>query len=155
MVGIVFTLLQNTIFGIVLPTADIYGDINFSIRAFSSQHFRMGCLMLFPVLLNTAFNFYKWISANFDTETEKRFTWLLVVLNMWPQYQILKLLSSIFRGTSKNTWKPMQDKIKRQLSYIEPFVEAVPQFYVSIGVFSLLAVKRYQQLCLNYENKMD
>ena len=32
----------------------------------------------------------------------------------------------------------MQHKIKTELSFIEPFIEAIPQFFVSVGVFLIL-----------------
>ena len=134
----IITILQHTIFGILLPTSDAFGDINFAISAFFSQNPGIGCLMILPVVLNMAFGFYKWFSTDHDTQKEKRFTWLLVVLNLWPQYQVLKLILLILSRKSKDIWKPVQDKIKREISFIEPFIEAIPQFFVSAAVFNLL-----------------
>ena len=42
---------------------------------------------------------------------------------------------------------PTQDKIKKDLSYIEPFVEAIPEFFIQIGVYAFLLGKQYQELC--------
>ena len=134
----VLTILQHTIFDILLPTSDAFGDIKFSISALCSQNPGIGCLMILPVVLNTAINFYKWFSTDHDTQKEKRFTWLLVVLNLWPQYQVLKLILLILRRKSKDIWEPVQEKIKREISFIEPFIEAIPQFFVSAAVFNLL-----------------
>ena len=134
----ILTILQHTIFDILLPTSDAFGDIKFAISAFYSQNPGIGCLMILPVVLNMAFTFYKWFSTDHDTQKEKRFTWLLVVLNLWPQYQVLKLILLILRGKSKDIWEPVQDKIKREISFIEPFIEAIPQFFVSAAVFTLL-----------------
>ena len=66
------TILQHTIFGIVLPAADVLGDINFAIAAFVSYNYGIACLMILPVLLNMAFTFHKWFSTDFDTKKEKR-----------------------------------------------------------------------------------
>ena len=137
----IITILQHTIFDILLPTSDAFGDIKFAISAFYSQNPGIGCLMILPVVLNTAFTYYKWFSTDHDTQKEKRFTWLLVVLNLWPQYQVLKLILLILRGKSKDIWEPVQDKIKREISFIEPFVEAIPQFFVSAAVFNLLIIR--------------
>ena len=137
----IITILQHTIFDILLPTSDAFGDIKFAISAFYSQNPGIGCLMILPVVLNTAFTFYKWFSTDHDTQKEKRFTWLLVVLNLWPQYQVLKLILLILREKSKDIWEPVQDKIKREISFIEPFVEAIPQFFVSAAVFNLLIIR--------------
>ena len=95
MAGQIFTILQHTILDILVPTVDVFGDINFAYQAFSTQYYGVGCMMMFPVLLSIIFNFYKWFSTDFDTDKEKRYTWLLVILCMWPQYQVIKLLLSI------------------------------------------------------------
>ena len=134
----IFTILQLTIFDILLPTGDVIGDINFAIAAFVSKNYGITCLMIFPVLLNMAFTSHKWLSTDFDAQKEKRFSWILVVLNLWPQYQVCKLLFTIFRGKCKDNWEPVKDKIKKELYFIEPFIEAIPQFFVSVAVFNLL-----------------
>ena len=147
MAGQIFTILQHTILDILVPTVDVFGDINFAYQAFSTQYYGVGCMMMFPVLLSIIFNFYKWFSTDFDTDKEKRYTWLLVILCMWPQYQVIKLLLSICHGKSKVIWNAMQVKIKTQLSFIEPFVEAIPELFISVSVFSLLVGKRYRKMC--------
>ena len=119
MAGQIFTILQHTILEILVPTVDVFGDINFAYKAFSTQHYGIGCLMMFSVLLSVIFNSYKWYTTDFDTDKEKRYTWLLVMLCMWPQYQVIKLLLSIFHGKSKVIWKAMEVKIKTQLSFID------------------------------------
>ena len=143
----VFTTLQHTIMDILIPSSDVIGDFIFAFSAFSTQNYCIGCLMMFPMLISMVFNFYKWVSTDFDTEKEKRYTWVLVVLCIWPQYQVIKLLLTIFRGTSKSIWKPMQNRYRKELSYIEPFIEAIPQFFTSMCVFALLAGRRYQKFC--------
>ena len=143
----VFTTLQHTIMDILIPSSDVIGDFIFAFSAFSTQNYCIGCLMMFPMLISIGFNFYKWVSTDFDTEKEKRYTWVLVVLCVWPQYQVIKLLLTIFRGTSKSIWKPMQNRYRKELSYIEPFIEAIPQFFTQMCVFALLAGRQYQKSC--------
>ena len=143
----ILIILQHIVLDILLPTSDLSGDVNFAISAFASENYGIGCLMVFPVLLNMIFNSYKWVSTDYDSKKEKRFTWILVVLSLWPQYQVVKLLLVIFRGKSRDVWQPMQNKIKWELSYIEPFFEAIPQFFMSMCVFGLLAGKSYLKFC--------
>ena len=92
----VFTTLQHTIMDILIPSSDVITDFIFAIKAFSTQNYYIGCLMMFPMLISMVFNFYKWVSTDFDTEKEKRYTWVLVVLCIWPQYQVIKLILTIF-----------------------------------------------------------
>ena len=129
-----FTILQHITFDILLPTADVFGDINFAIAAFSSQNIGIGCAMILPVLFSLMFNVYKWFFKDHDSPKEKKLTWILVMLNLWPQYQIVKLLLLIARKKPKCIWKPVQDKIKKDLSFIEPFIEAIPQSFMTMGI---------------------
>ena len=132
-----YSFIQHIIFDILLPTADTFGDVNFAISAFSTQHYGISCLMITPVFFNVLFNAYMWKTTTFDSTNERRFTWILVGLNIWPQYQIAKLLISIIK--SKENWKERQTKIKNQISYIEPFIEAIPQYIISVCVYMILA----------------
>ena len=38
---------------------------------------------------------YIWYSSKLDTDAERRWTWILVPLFVWPQYQALKLIKRI------------------------------------------------------------
>ena len=88
--GLVVTILQHIVIDVLFRSVDVLSDIKFAISAFSTGNYGIGCLMIFPVLLNVFFCLYKWYSTDFDTEKEKRFTWALVVTCMWHQYQVLK-----------------------------------------------------------------
>ena len=89
MQGLGLTITQHVIFNVLARTVDVVGDINFAREAFLTGHYRIGCLMIFPVLLNIFFSLYKWYSTDFDTTKEKRFTWFLVLICMWPQATLL------------------------------------------------------------------
>ena len=132
-------IIRHVIFGIILPTADTFSDVNFAISAFSTQNYRIGVVMILPVTANLVFNFYLWKTTDFDTGKEKRFSWMLVMLNVWPQYQVLKLIASILKNDEN--WKERQRKIKMELSYIEPFIEAMPQYFIALGVFTMLLTR--------------
>ena len=97
--------------------------------------------MITPVLINLFTNIYKWKTTNFDKEKEKWFTWIFVVLCCWPQYQVIKLLYLMVTKKHENHWKKLQDGIKKELSYMEPFMEAIPQFFISTSIFGYLTMK--------------
>ena len=65
-----FTILQHTFFDILLPTSDAFGDIIFATSAFYYQNYGIGCLMILPVVINMAFQFYKWTSTDHDSQKE-------------------------------------------------------------------------------------
>ena len=89
------TILQHTVFDIALPTADTYGDINFAIGAFSTGNFGIAVLMITPFVINFVLSICKWKTTSFDGQQEKRFSWLFLIINFWPQYQVSKLVFAI------------------------------------------------------------
>ena len=140
MTEMIFIVGKHIFFDIILPTVDTYSDCNFAIRAFVLGYHGIGISMISPVFVNLFFNICLWKSTDFDSEKERRYSWIVVVLNFWPQYQVVKLLLSIYKGCHSNEWKARQHKIKMQLSYIEPFVEAVPQYFISLCIYTMLLV---------------
>ena len=135
------TIFQHIVFDLVLPTVDTYGDINFAIGAFSTGNFGIGVLMISPVVINFILCICKWMMTSFDGKKEKRFSWIFVILNVWPQYQVSKLIFAIVTKKPESYWKQLQHKIKMELSFIEPIVEGVPQFFISMGIFTILVSK--------------
>ena len=135
----VFTVIRLITFGVGLRTFDTYGDINFALQAFTTKNYLISCLILSPVLICLGFTFKVWKDSSFDNSKEKRWSWILVLLNLWPQYQVAKLLGLIIRGISDFDLKEKEDKLERQLLYIEPWIEAIPQFFCSISVYFMLS----------------
>jgi hypothetical protein len=133
-----FTIIQHTILDVILPTTDTFSDINFAISAFSTKNYQIGAMLITPVILNLLFNLYLWKTTDFDTQDEKRYTWIIVILSLWPQYQMLKLLVAICKNKSETTWKQKERRIKLEISYIEPFIEAIPQYFISLGVYTMM-----------------
>ena len=39
----------------------------------------------------------------------------------------------------------MQQKIKMEISYLEPFVEAIPQYFISLGVYVILSGRNWDK----------
>ena len=91
-----WTIFQHVVWDIALPTVDTFGDINFAIGAFSTNNIGIGVLMITTVLLNLVFTLCKWKMTRFDGQNEKLFSWLFVFLNMWHQYQVLKLIFNLY-----------------------------------------------------------
>ena len=129
------------VFDILLPTTDVIGDVIFSIEALLKSHMLIGFVMLIFVILSVICEVYKWIKTDFDTEKEKKITWLLALLHLWPQYQSCKLIWSILRGTRTDLWEKQHEKIKSQLSCIAPLIESLPQFFVELSIYTMLVTR--------------
>ena len=64
------------------------------------------------------FNSYIWRDSKLDTPEEKRWTWLLVLLSLWPQWQAIKLIKRIFKYKRTGIYRDNED-LKRQSQVIE------------------------------------
>ena len=60
---------------------------------------------------------YIWKHSILDTEEEKRWTWVLVIFSLWPQYQALKLLKRIFKLKRGGVYKDNED-LKRHTTVL-------------------------------------
>ena len=63
-------------------------------------------------------NSYIWRDSNLDTPEEKRWTWLLVLLSVWPQWQAIKLIKRIFKYKRTGIYRDNED-LKRQTQVIK------------------------------------
>ena len=129
------TIFQLVLFRIVLPVFDQYGDISFSIRAFMKNYYLIACMIISPVVANVIFVGYAWMNGKFDSNKEKWFTWIFVVLNIWPIYQACKLIRAITGKKDKNDWEKDKKKLERHVFSIEPWIEAIPQYIISVCVY--------------------
>ena len=132
-------IVKHLLLDIVIPTLDILSDYTFVCEAFSTENYGIGSMMLTPVILNVIFNIYSWATMDFDGEKEKYFSWIAVPF--WHQYQTGKLLVSICKNRTEASWKDRQEKIKNQISFTEPFIEAVPQFFISSCIYGILLTR--------------
>ena len=128
-----------TVFGVALPTVDSFSDIFFTYNAFKSGNPKIACTIGFPVVLNVLFQTWKFFTQDFDGKLEKWFSWIFVILTVWPQYQALKLLGSILCGKTKEEWKRKKEKYLQELYFIEPCIESIPQYFGKLCLWITLA----------------
>ena len=56
---------------------------------------------------------YIWRDSNLDDDNEKKWTWVLVIFSLWPQYQAYKLVKRIFNAQRSGIYCDKED-LKRQ-----------------------------------------
>ena len=85
------------VLSITLPTIDAIFDLQFSFIAIQGGHYHWGFSLLAPVLLNMVFTFFTWMKLD-RGETwaeDRRWTWLLVILLVWPQWRAIHFFYNI------------------------------------------------------------
>ena len=131
----ILIIIQYILFGLLMPFMDEIGDIMFSVKAFWKSHYKIGCLILSPIVANILFIVYAWKRTHFDSKREKRFTWILAILNIWPQYQVFKLIRSIINGEPQRDLKRKMKKLDTKVLSVEPWIEAIPQYISTVCIF--------------------
>ena len=73
-----------TIFSeVVLPSADMYSDINLVITWYSLGTYKYATAILIPFLANYLMTWYTW--WRIEEKEKKKWTWILALLNIWHQ----------------------------------------------------------------------
>mgnify|MGYP001274044925 CR=1 FL=1 len=104
------------IFGILLPSFDVYSDIAFSISLFFGSHDLgqlWGSIYVIPIVLTTIFMIPKWWKRE-KTLKQKLFTFPLLIGQLWPHWEALKVVQMIW--TSNNQWREEKKKLELEVS---------------------------------------
>jgi len=131
------------VFGIVLPTFDNYSDIIFS-HSLLTGNFEVDCwrctpkpqpiygsVMLIPIVVTTLFVIPHWLKRE-DSTKKRLLTFPLLLGQVWPQWQVIKILKLMKEGNSQ--WRTEKEKLEREVSSLEPFLESVPQVHIILLV---------------------
>ena len=128
---------------IILPTFDAYGDMAFTISAFYSGYIQFGLAMFIPVLVNSLFQ----CVAFAQVEEDKKYTWPLVPLQLWPQYRAIKVIRVMWNDLVEG--KKEKEKFKNNVSTLEPVLESMPQAIIKLYIWFTISGSRYDPVsCL-------
>ena len=104
------------IFGLILPTTDIYSDISFAVKLFWNNHPRYACSILAPVILSFLFMIVHWLRM--ESTLRKRLISLpFLILQIWPQVQVCKILKMGLYDKNPQ-WKQRKDSMDRDVSSV-------------------------------------
>ena len=118
-------------FDVVLPTLDVYGDASLVIPWYYQGHYAYASLMTVPMVLNYLFTTYKWWSM--EKASDKKWSWVLVVLQLWQQWNAFKVMYKIYKKDDRAEEK--KKRTLKELSSIEPFFESVPSILIMTGIW--------------------
>ena len=74
--------------------------------------------MLFPVILSTVFTLPQWWRIEGKSQIKNKIvTFILILLQLWPQWKMLQIL---YLGLIKRdeNWKQEKDKLMRNIGYL-------------------------------------
>ena len=127
--------LFTFLFGVGLPSWDVYSDLGFIYALLTGiphwydgrleSHPKIAIAMFCPILLNTIFLIPQW--WNFERKTSaknKVWTFLLVLIQFWPQWKMIQLLHM---GLIKKDpeWKTKKENLQRNVGNLGKNLEII------------------------------
>ena len=113
------TLLMGS-FHVVLPTGDVYTDLALTTKLFYYNHPIWASSLLVPFLINYTLSWISW----FNSEKQKKFTWIAALLGCYPQLVAARIIWLFWTQPKKGVRE--KKHLERNLMENEIFTEAVP-----------------------------
>ena len=122
--------LFTFLFGVGLPSWDVYSDLGFIYALLTGMisresHPKFAIAMFCPILLNTVFMIPQW--WNFERKTSaknKVWTFLLVLIQFWPQWKMIQVL---YMGLIKKDpeWIKEKENLQRNVGNLGKNLEII------------------------------
>ena len=131
-------VLFSLFFGIGLPSFDVSSDVRLAIRLYINGHPRWALSVMTPIIFNT---FFTTIACRAVEKNKSGCRWLmylpLVLLQIYPQFCIVRLLLKLFRGKMNlKAFISSRDGMEGGIGCLEPYCESVLQVFVQTALFA-------------------
>jgi len=118
--------LPSFLFDSVFPTIDSVLDLVLILRWYTTGHANYATGLAVPFIINLCFNTYQW--WKWDSKSEKKLTWMLLVLQVWPIYRSAKFI--LYLSKRKHEAEKEKRKFVKRIDFLEPYLESVPSLFV-------------------------
>ena len=119
-------ILPSFLFNVLLPTLDVYSDLSLIIPWYLANHWKYALSMTLPLVLQFASTIYKWFQ--FECPKQKRWTWILLLLQLWPQWRAIRVLKLLYKNDKRH--QKQQIELLRGIGSSEAFLEAAPSIII-------------------------
>ena len=101
---------------IIAPSWDVYSDLAFTIQMFKDGDPLSGISMMVPQLTNVVFACFAW--NRWENKEDKRWSWIFVIFQFWPQLFAARIVWKIIKGIGKTfLLLPLKDCFWKVLPY--------------------------------------
>ena len=111
---------------VFLPTLDTYSDLSLIIPWIIASHYNYAGSMAFPLLIHFLAMFVKWYQL--ETLENKKWSWILLLLQFWPQLQALRVIKMLYKGEKEADKE--KKKLEREMGCYEAVLEAIPSIFI-------------------------
>ena len=84
---------------IIAPSWDVYSDLAFTVQMFKDGDPLSGISMMVPQLTNIVFACFAW--NRWENKEDKRWSWIFVIFQFWPQLFAARIVWKIIKGIGK------------------------------------------------------
>ena len=135
----ILAVTQLFLFNIIFATWDQYSDVRFAYVLFSKGHTYWASAVITPVIINFVFTLYAWYYL--EPRNQKLYTWIFLILQLWPQFCAFRIITLILRN--KSEWKKNKSMMERSVCLLEPFLESIPQTIILTILFYLTNCQKF------------
>ena len=111
---------------VFLPTLDVYSDLSLIFGWLFGGHWKYAISMSIPVLLQFLFTIQKWIRL--EKPESKKWSWLLLLLQCWPQWRAVRVMNLNFKNDRK--FEEKKKELMMEVTSTEPYLEAWPSIII-------------------------
>ena len=143
------------VFDVVFPSVDVYSDLSLIIGWIVNGHWKYAISMSMPVLLQFIFTIQKWIRL--EKPESKKWSWLFLFLQCWPQWRAICAMNLDFKNDKKAEAK--KKELMKEVTTTEPYLEAWPSIiimtviWVSASDVNATSFNNYTYHCEAYPEK--
>ena len=123
--------LPPFLFDVGLPTADVYSDLNLIIPWYIHGDVIYAGAMTIPLMMQFLSTIYKW--RKLEKRNDKRWSWIFLVLQLWPQVRALRWIRLFYKGHPKALEK--KNKMMAEIGTTEAFMEAFPSVIIMTAIW--------------------
>ena len=120
-----------------MPSFDVYSDMSLIIGWFLTGHPIYALTMTVPISLQFLSSIYKWYQI--DSPKTKKWSWILVILQFWPQFRALRVIRLLYKNDSRADEE--KKKMMSDVLMTEPYLEALPSVMAMTAIFMHASIR--------------
>ena len=141
-------VLPPCLFDVGLPTFDVYSDFSLIINWLHQGHVLYAGAMTVPLMLQFLSTISKWVKL--EKPKDKRWSWVFLLLQFWPQLRALRWIRLVYKGHPKAVHK--MKKMRAEIGTTEAYLEAYPSVVIMTCIFIHAGYKQKPDKQLVHDN---
>eukprot|EP00092_Neocalanus_flemingeri_P007382 GFUD01007970.1.p1 GENE.GFUD01007970.1~~GFUD01007970.1.p1 ORF type:complete len:198 (+),score=34.70 GFUD01007970.1:129-722(+) len=127
----IVSIVILVLLSVLMPSWDVYSDWGVTIQLFIYGDPLYAISMMVPQLSNILFTFFIW--RKLEKKEAKRWSWILVITQCWPQFFAVRIAWMILKGNK--AWRKEKKTFDSHIGTLEPYTESLPSVLILTAVW--------------------